>query len=64
MEAEVKGYKGTILDLEGVTVTKSSFDKPRIAYYRVQLYDADKRATIELLNVNPEEIKIIEKESK
>ncbi len=64
MEAEVKGYKGTILDLEGVTVTKSSFDKPRIAYYRVKLYDADKRATIDLLNVSPEEIKIIKKESK
>lgn len=61
MEAEIKGYKGTILDLEGVTVTKSSFDKPRVAYYRIKLYDADRRATIELSNVNPEEIKIIEK---
>ena len=38
MEVEVRKYKGVILDLEGVTVTKSSFDKPRIAYYRVK-YD-------------------------
>lgn len=61
MEIEVRGYKGEILDLEGVIVAKSSFDKPRIAYYRVKLYDADKRATIELLNINPEDLKIIQK---
>lgn len=67
MEVEVRKYKGVILDLEGVildlegvTVTKSSFDKPRIAYYRVKLYDADKKATIDLLNVDPKEIKIIQ----
>lgn len=60
MEVEVRKYKGVILNLEGVTVTKSSFDKPRIAYYRVKLYDADKKATIDLLNVDPKEIKIIQ----
>lgn len=64
MKAEVREYKGIILDLEGVTVTKSSFDKPRVAYYRVKLYDADKKATIELSNVDPKEIKVIDKESK
>ena len=64
MEAEVREYKGTILELEGITVTKCSFDRQRVAYYRVKLYDADKKATIDLLNVYPEEIKIIEKVSK
>ena len=64
MEAEVREYKGTILELEGITVTKCNFDRPRVAYYRVKLYDADKKATIDLLNVYPEEIKIIEKVSK
>lgn len=48
MEVEVRKYKGVILDLEGVTV------------YRVKLYDADKKATIDLLNVDPKEIKIIQ----
>ena len=60
MEAEVRTYKGVILYLEGEIVAKSSFDKPRITYYRVKLYDADKEATIDLLNVDPKEIKIIQ----
>lgn len=58
MEAEVRGYKGVILDLEGKVV---AFEKPRIASYKVKLYDAEKITTIELLNVNPEEIKVIKK---
>lgn len=61
MEAEVRGYKGVILDLEGKVVAKNSFEKPRIAFYKVKLYDAEKITTIELLNVNPEEIKVIKK---
>lgn len=61
MEAEVRGYKGTILELEGITVTKCSFDRPRVAYYRVKLYDADKKVTIDLSSVDPKEINVIDK---
>ena len=60
MKAEIRGYKGALLDLEGITVSKSGFDKPRVAYYRVRLLDGNERATIDLSNVSPEEIKITE----
>lgn len=59
MEAEIKGFKGTILLMEGTTVSKSSFDKPRVVYYNVKLYDADKKLTMEFINVYPQEIKIL-----
>ncbi len=64
MEVEVKGFKGLLIELQSTVALRSDFDTPRIVYYEIKLYNPDKRVTIKLEKVYPEEIKVIEKESK
>lgn len=62
MEAEIKGFKGFILNMTSNVIVKSSLDKPRIQSYDVTLFIPDKNIKIEIKNAYPKEIKILNNE--
>lgn len=61
MQIEVRGFKGKIINMQGIVIQKNAHF--RLISYNITLYIEDRKATVELKNVKPEEIRILEKES-
>lgn len=60
MEVEIKGFKGILVEIQSVVSVKSSFDKPRVDYYSVRLYNPENETTIILDKIYPSELEKME----
>lgn len=59
MEVEIRGFKGCIFEMDSNVITKVSWEEPKVVSYNVTLYIANRKATIKLKKVRPEEIKVL-----